>query len=97
MKKTTSPVRKFRKGEKFLLALIVLFTVLTPIIIVYTSATLASSNIEVEKLKKQIETQENINSGLSMQVDELASLSTIQNVAKESGLNYNNDNIIVIK
>lgn len=97
MRKTTSPVRKFRKGEKFLLSLVVLFAVLTPIIIVYTSASLASSNIEVEKLKKQIETQENINSGLSMQVDELASLSTIQNVAKENGLNYNNDNIIVIK
>lgn len=97
MKKTTSPVRKFRKGEKFLLTLVILFAVLTPIIIVYTSASLASSNIEVEKLKKQIETQENINSGLSMQVDELASLSTIQNVAKENGLNYNNDNIIVIK
>lgn len=97
MRKTTSPVSKFRKGEKFLIALIVLFAVLTPIIIVYTSASLASSNIEVEKLKEQIETQENINSGLSMQVDELASLSTIQNVAKENGLNYNNDNIIVIK
>lgn len=97
MKKTTSPVKNKRKGEKFLITLIVLFAVLTPLIIVYTSATLASSNIEVEKLKEQIEIQENINSGLSMQVDELASLSTIQNVAKENGLNYNNDNIIVIK
>ncbi len=98
MKKTTSPVKmKKRKGEKFLITLIILFGILTPLMIVYTSATLASSNIEVEKLKQQIETQENINSGLSMQVDELASLSTIQNVAKENGLNYNNDNIVVIK
>ena len=97
MKKTTSPVYKYKKGEKLLITLVVLFAVLSPLIIVYTSATLATSNIEVEKLKEQIEIQENINSGLSMQVDELASLSTIQNVAKENGLNYNNDNIIVIK
>ena len=48
-------------------------------------------------MKKKIEKQENVNSSLSMQVDELASLSTIQDVAKSNGLSYNNDNIIVIK
>ena len=48
-------------------------------------------------MKEQISKQENVNSALSMQVDELASLSTIQNVAKAYGLSYNNDNIIVIK
>lgn len=97
MKKTTGPVIRFRKGEKFILALIAIFAVLTPIIIVYTSAVLSSSNIEVEKLKKQIESQENVNAGLSMQVDELASLSNIQDIAKAYGLSYNNDNIVVIK
>lgn len=97
MKKTTGPVIKFRKGEKIMLALITIFALLTPIIIVYTSASLSSSNIEVEKLKKQIEQQENVNAGLSMQVDELASLSNIQDIAKAYGLSYNNDNIVVIK
>ena len=70
---------------------------MTPVMVVYTSACLSSSNIEVEKMKKKIEKQENVNSSLSMQVDELASLSTIQDVAKNNGLSYNNDNIIVIK
>lgn len=97
MKKTTGPVIKFRKGEKIMLALITIFALLTPVIIVYTSASLSSSNIEVEKLKKQIEQQENVNAGLSMQVDELASLSNIQDIAKAYGLSYNNDNIVVIK
>jgi cell division protein FtsL len=32
-----------------------------------------------------------------MQVDELASLSTIQDIAKTHGLSYNNDNIVVVK
>lgn len=98
MRKTTKqPVIKFKKGEKLILAIITFFAMLTPVIIVYTSAMLSSSNIEVEKLKRQIEKQENINSGLSMQVDELASLSNIQNIAKAYGLSYNNDNVIVIK
>ena len=97
MKKTTSPKSKFRRGEKSILAFIAVFALLTPIFIVYSYASLSSSNIEVEKLKKEIEKQENVNAGLSMQVDELASLSNIQDVAKEYGLSYNNDNIIVIK
>ena len=73
---------------------IAVFAILTPVTIIYSDACLSSTNIEVEKLKKSIEEQENINSGLSMQVDELASLSNIQNIAKENGLVYNNDNII---
>lgn len=97
MKKTTGPVIKFRKGEKLIVFIVALCAFFAPICIVYTSATLSSSNIEVEKLKEKIEEQENINAGLSMQVDELASLSSIQDVAKENGLSYNNDNIVVVK
>lgn len=98
MKKSTSKKGiKFKKGEKLIIAVLVLLALMTPVMIVYTSATLSSSNIEVEKMKKKIEKQENVNSSLSMQVDELASLSTIQDVAKSNGLSYNNDNIIVIK
>ena len=98
MKKPTSKKGiKFKKGEKLIIAVLALLALMTPVMIVYTSATLSSSNIEVEKMKKKIEKQENVNSSLSMQVDELASLSTIQDVAKSNGLSYNNDNIIVIK
>ena len=97
MKKSTSSSIKFRKGEKLILALIMIVAILTPVCIVYSSAQLSSSNIEVEKLKKQIEEQENVNAGLSMQVDELASLSNIQDIAKAYGLSYNNDNIVVVK
>ena len=98
MKKSTSKKGiKFKKGETLIIAVLALLALMTPVMIVYTSATLSSSNIEVEKMKKKIEKQENVNSSLSMQVDELASLSTIQDVAKSNGLSYNNDNIIVIK
>ena len=97
MKKTTGPITTWKNGEVLILTVIAVLLILTPVVIVYTSATLSSSNVKVEKLKEQIEKQENINSSLSMQVDELASLSNIQNVAKEYGLSYNNNNVTVIK
>jgi cell division protein FtsL len=97
MKKTTGPVIKFYKGEKVMLSLVVIFFIASLVVTVYSNARLSSSNIEVEKMKSKIETQENVNSSLSMQVDELASLSNIQSVAESYGLSYNNDNIIVIK
>ncbi len=97
MKKTTGPTIKLYKGEKIMLSLVVIFFIASLVVTVYSNALLSSSNIEVEKLKSKIETQENVNSSLSMQVDELASLSNIQSVAESYGLSYNNDNIIVIK
>lgn len=88
---------KFLKGEKFFLFLIILFGTLAPILTVSSKSILSRSNIELERIKKKVERQENINDSLEMQVNELASLSSIQDIAKEYGLSYNNDNIIVIK
>lgn len=96
MKKKSNKVR-FLKGEKFFLFLIILFGTLAPILTVSSKSILSRSNIELERIKKKVERQENINDSLEMQVNELASLSSIQDIAKEYGLSYNNDNIIVIK
>ena len=97
MKKTKTKKIKLLKGEKFFITLIVLFGILAPIITVSSKAILSRSNIELERVKRKVEKQENINESLKMQVNELASLSNIQDIAKEYGLSYNNDNIIVIK
>ena len=64
-----------------------------PMFNVYTSSLLSETNNEVEKLNKNIEKQELVNQGLSMQIDELASLENIQSIAEEYGLSYNNSNI----
>ena len=88
---------KFLKGEKLFMTLIVIFAVLSPILTVSSKAILSRSNIELERIKNKVEKQENINESLEMQVNELASLSSIQDIAKEYGLSYNNDNIILIK
>ena len=97
MKKTTGPTIKLYKGEKIMLSLVVIFFIASLVVTVYSNALLSSSNIEVEKLKSKIETQQNVNSSLSMQVDELASLSNIQSVAESYGLSYNNDNIKTVE
>ncbi len=87
---------KLRALDKMMIFIIVLLGLFVPISIVFSQATLSKSNIEVEKMKDRVDWQANANQSLSMQVDELASLSNIQDIAKEYGLSYNNDNIIVI-
>ena len=85
------------KGEKIIWLFIFIAIVSTPLLHVYTKAKLSESNIIVEKLKKNIENQENINESLSMKINELASLDKIREVANNEGLSYNNDNIKVIE
>ena len=84
------------KGEKFIYAIIFLLLIAVPVANVFTKALLSESNIQVEQLKNKINNQENLNESLSMQINELASLDKIQEVAKEIGLNYNYDNVKVI-
>ncbi len=97
MKKNKNKKIRFLKGEKFFVTLIIIFGIFAPILTVSSKSILSKSNIELERIKKKVEKQENINESLEMQVNELASLSSIQDVAKEYGLSYNNDNIILIK
>ena len=85
------------KGEKFMYFIIILLLCLIPMLNVYTSSLVTKTNIDVEKLKKEISSQEEENESLSMQIDELASIDNIFNVAKEYGLSYNNSSILQVK
>ena len=81
---------KMSKFEKLLYSLAVFLLVISPVSIVFSKATLAKVNFEVEKQKKT-------NESLSMTIDELASLTKIQEVAEQQGLSYNNNNIKSVK
>lgn len=85
------------KGEKFMYFIIILLVCLIPIMNVFTSSLVTKTNIDVEKLKNDIAKQKKENESLSMQLDELASLDNIQNIAKEYGLSYNNSSILQVK
>ena len=84
---------KVLKGEKIVYTLIIIVAFLFPISTVFTKAVLSETNISVEKMKDRVLKQEEVNESLSMQVDELASLDKIQEVASSKGLSYNNTNI----
>ena len=84
---------KISKFEKLLYSLALFLLVISPVSIVFSKATLSKVNFEVEKQKKAIEKQAKINEGIAMTIDELASLTKIQQVAEEQGLSYNNNNI----
>lgn len=88
---------KLLKGEIAMYFVIISLFVLIPVLNVYTSAIVTRTNIDVEELKANIDKQKEENESLSMQIDELASLENIQEVAKEYGLSYNNTNILQVK
>lgn len=92
MKKKSKKV-KLLKGEKAMYVLLLFLLIVIPVFNVFTSSMLSETNNEVEKITKNIERQELTNQGLSMQIDELASLENIQTIAENHGLSYNNSNI----
>ena len=84
---------KMSRFERLIYTFAIVLVVSAPLTIVFSKATLSKINFEVEKTKKEIEEQNKTNESLSMKINELASLDKIEEVAKEQGLSYNNDNI----
>ena len=85
---------KLLKGEKMMFFLIILFgCIIMPTSWVYTKALLSETSIELEQIENKIDSQNDANEALSMQIDELASIENIQSIASASGLSYNNSNI----
>ena len=84
---------KMSKFERLLYSVAIFLLVLAPVSIVFSKATLAKVNFEVEKQKREIAKQKKTNESIAMTIDELASLTKIQKVAEEQGLSYNNNNI----
>ncbi|MBR3049232.1 MAG: cell division protein FtsL [Bacilli bacterium] len=84
---------KMSKFERLIYTLAIFLLVVSPVSIVFSKATLASVNYQVEKQKQKIEKQQKTNESLAMTINELASLTKIQEVAETEGLSYNNNNI----
>ena len=82
--------------EKMLIKLCTVVLLLFPVTVVLSKAALSNMNLEVEKLKRNINVQKNSNESLTMKVNELTSFENILAVVKEMGLEYNNENILII-
>ncbi len=89
-------VRKPSKFSKLVHIVAIIMLVLTPFVVIGTKALISNINFEVEELKNKVSKQEKTNESLNMKINELASLENIQEVAKEYGLEYNNDNIKIV-
>lgn len=87
---------KTSKFVKLIYTLAILLVISFPIVSIASKAFVSKLNFDVEKLKKKVNTQEKTNQSLTMKINELSSLENIQEVAKEYGLEYNNDNIKVV-
>ena len=96
-KKKYKKVVKMSKSERLLYTLAITLLLVAPISVVFSKATLSKLNFEVEEKKREIEKQQKENDSLAMAIDELASLTTIQQVAQSEGLSYNNANIKVVR
>ena len=87
---------KLCRLEKMLINLCTVVLLLFPVTVVLSKAALSNMNLEVEKLKRNINVQKNSNESLTMKVNELKSLANIDVIAESEGLSYNSDNVIVI-
>lgn len=87
---------KMSKFERLIYSFTIVMVLALPFALVFSQATLSEINFEVEKMNKKISVQEKKNESLTMKINELASLDKIQEVAKEQGLTYNNNNIKTI-
>lgn len=96
MKKVEKRLKMF-KFERLIYTLAITLVLISPISIVFSKATLSKINFEVEQKKDEIKEQQKKNDSLAMTINELASLTKIQEIAQSEGLTYNNSNIKIIQ
>ncbi len=83
-------------GEKLLYTTATLCLALLLVLKVFVGAGISHLNMSIEKMNYDIKEQEKKNESLSMKVNELTSFDKVRTVATDMGLEYNNENIIVV-
>ncbi len=87
---------KITKGEKLLYITATVCLIFTMVLKIFCGASVGHLSMSVEKLKYDISEQEKKIESLNMQVNELTSFTEVQDVVKNMGLSYNNQNVIII-
>jgi cell division protein FtsL len=87
---------KITIGEKLLYGTATLCLALLLVLKIFCGAGISHLNMSIEKKNYDISVQEKKNESLSMKVNELTSFDKVREVATNMGLEYNNDNIIVV-
>ncbi len=87
---------KITRGEKMLYFAAIFCAIFSFTSSIFCGANIGNLKMNVEKLKYDITEQEKKNESLTMKVNELTSFDKVKDIAKEMGLEYNNDNIVII-
>lgn len=96
MKKKKVRKMKITKGEKLLYITAFFCLISTMVLKIFCGASVGHLSMSVEKLKYDISEQEKKIESLNMQVNELTAFTEVQDVVKNMGLSYNNQNVIII-
>lgn len=84
------------KGEKLLYVSGIFCFMCAVVMKVFLGASIGNYKMNNEKMRYKINDEQKSVESLVMQVNELTSFDNVQEVVKDLGLAYNNDNIIVI-
>ena len=82
--------------ERIMYKLCIVIIIALSVGIVCSETSLAQTNVEIQKLERDVEKQKKRNESLNMKIDEMTSLDNIKEVSEQYGLSYRSENIKTI-
>ena len=97
MKKEKTKQKLLSKFERIMYRLCIITIIGLIIGIVCCETNIAKTNLEIQKLEKEVEKQKKVNESLNMKIDEMTSLDNIKEISEQYGLSYRSENIKTIE
>ena len=97
MKKNKKAKKLLSRFERFMYKLCIVIIVALIIGIVCSETSIAQTNLEIQKLERDVEKQKKRNESLNMKIDEMTSLDNIKEISEQYGLSYHSENIKTIE
>ena len=97
MKKEIKKKKFLSKFERIFYKLCIVIIVALIVGIVCSETSLAQTNVEIQKLEREVEKQKKRNESLNMKIDEMTSLDNIKEISEQNGLSYHSENIKTIE
>ncbi len=97
MSKEKKKKRFLSSFERLMYKLCIIIIIGLIVGIVCSETSLAQTNVEIQKLERDVEKQKKVNESLNMKIDEMTSLDNIKEVSEQYGLSYHSENIKTIE
>lgn len=97
MSKEKKKKRFLSSFERLMYKLCIIIIIGLIVGIVCSETSLAQTNVEIQKLEREVEKQKKVNESLNMKIDEMTSLDNIKEVSEQYGLSYHSENIKTIE